>query len=261
MKTMIRVVSLLWLFAVYPVLATNPASGPNNVYLEQIGNSNTITIEQVGGTNNIGGVNGSIAIDQNNITTWTPDAPSGLNYATVTGSNNELTITQHGLIDWATYNIFGDHNTYTSLITGNNNKTKLTIGDVSDPTTSSSYNTVTETVIGNSNTILQNIIGNYITSGITITGGSNQITQQLKSSSGTSTISITGDSNVLFTEQTDSGVHNLTQNITGSYNSITTQQQGNNNTDVNLVTTGSNNTITLRTSSTTIVNPQTAISR
>ena len=47
---------VLWLFVIFPVLATDPSSGPNNVYLEQVGNSNTVTIEQVGGTNNIGGV-------------------------------------------------------------------------------------------------------------------------------------------------------------------------------------------------------------
>ena len=58
-----------------------------------------------------------------------------------------------------------------------------------------------------------------------------------------------------------SGVHTLTENITGGFNSITTQQQGNNNTTLNLVTTGSDNTITIRTSSTTIVNPMTAVAR
>ena len=108
------------------VFAQSASTGPNKVYIEQIGSSNLITIEQVGGTNNVGGVTGSIAIDNNNITTWTPNSPSGLNYATITGNNNNVTLTQHGLIDWATYNIFGDNNTYTSYITGNSNKTKLT---------------------------------------------------------------------------------------------------------------------------------------
>ena len=56
MKTTNKYIYLLWLFVIYPVFATNPATGPNNVYLEQIGNSNTVTVEQIGGTNNIGGV-------------------------------------------------------------------------------------------------------------------------------------------------------------------------------------------------------------
>ena len=252
---------LLWLFVIFPVLATDPSSGPNNVYLEQVGNSNTVTIEQVGGTNNIGGVTSTKSIDQDHITTLTINNPSSLNYATITGNSNDVTITQHGLIDWAAYNIYGDHNTYLSAITGNSNKTKLTVGDPNDPTTTSSYNSITENVTGNSNLIIQNLIGNYITSGINITGSSNQITQQLLSSSGTSNIDINGNSNVLFTEQTDAGVHNLTLNVVGGFNSITTQQQGNNNTDVNLTITGTNNTTTIRTSSTTIVNPMTAVAR
>ena len=84
---------------------------------------------------------------------------------------------------------------------------------------------------------------------------------RLLSSSGTSNIDINGNSNVLFTEQTDAGVHTLTLNVIGGFNSITTQQQGNNNTDVNLTITGTNNTTTIRTSSTTIVNPMTAVAR
>ena len=74
-------------------------------------------------------------------------------------------------------------------------------------------------------------------------------------------MTIDGGFNVLFTEQTDAGIHNLTENIVGNYNSITTQQQGTNNTTVNLNTIGDNNTITVRTSSSTIINPQTAIAR
>jgi hypothetical protein len=48
---------------------------------------------------------------------------------------------------------------------------------------------------------------------------------------------------------------------TGDFNSITTQQQGFNDTTVNILTTGSHNTITVRTSSSAIVGPNTAIAR
>jgi hypothetical protein len=50
-------------------------------------------------------------------------------------------------------------------------------------------------------------------------------------------------------------------NTAGDYNSITTQQQGFNDTTVNIKTTGDHNTITVRTSSTSIVNPVSAIAR
>ena len=69
---------------------------------------------------------------------------------------------------------------------------------------------------------------------------------------------------MLFRSQTGaagSAGHSLTTATTGSYNAITTQQQGTNDTTVNIATTGDNNTITVRSSSTAIVNPMTAIAR
>ena len=55
--------------------------------------------------------------------------------------------------------------------------------------------------------------------------------------------------------------HALVMNTTGDFNSIVTQQQGTNDTTVNINTTGSHNTITVRTSSSTIASPVTAIAR
>jgi hypothetical protein len=112
--------------------------------------------------------------------------------------------------------------------------------------------------------IIQQLVGNDITSTVAITGNLNQITKELKSSNGTSDIEITGGSNVLNIQQVDAAGangHNLKQVIAGSFNSITTQQQGTNDTTVDIRATGSNNTITVRTSSSSIVNPGTAIAR
>ena len=84
------------------------STGPNKVYLEQIGDSNTITIEQVGGTNNVGGIsnqNGTPTVDNTGITTLTPSEPSTTNYATINGSSNQVGITQHGNNNSAQYNI------------------------------------------------------------------------------------------------------------------------------------------------------------
>ena len=55
-------------------------TGPNKVYIDQIGDSNRITIQQVGGTNSVGGV-----------TTSTDTTVSGAN-ATVT--DQQFTVAQ-----------------------------------------------------------------------------------------------------------------------------------------------------------------------
>ena len=139
------------IFAVLAFVAVNAtaqnvniSTGPNKVYLEQIGDSNTITIEQVGGTNNVGGIGGNVSVSQTTgVTTLTPDQPSGTNYATVTGSSNQVTVTQTGDNNSAQYNIKGINNQYTSTVTGDNNQTKLTVGTGN---VASSYNTITESI-------------------------------------------------------------------------------------------------------------------
>lgn len=240
----------------------NTATGPNKVYIEQIGNTNTITIEQVGGTNNVGGINGTTSVSgSDHLTTHTPDAPSSLNYATVNGNTNVLALTQTGNNNSAQYNIKGNQNTYTSTVVGNGNKTKLKAGDAN---TANLRNTITEAITGNTNLSIQTLLGNDITSSTTVTGNNNEITQDLKSSNGSSTNAITGHNNVVFTEQLDSAGangHVLNNVIAGDYNSVMTQQQGSNDTTVDIKTTGDHNTITVRTSSSAIVNPVTAIAR
>jgi hypothetical protein len=239
------------------------STGPNNVYIEQIGNSNTVTIEQVGGSNSVGGVAvDALTVDSTGLTTLTPTAPSASNYATITGSANNVALIQTGSGNSAQYNIKGNNNNYTSTITGNSNKTKLEIGDVTNA--ANLRNTVTETITGNSNISIQTLIGNDISSTTNIQGNSNEVTKELKSSNGTSILDITGDSNVINAQQLDSAGangHYLKNVIAGSFNSITTQQQGSNDTTIDITTTGDHNTITVRSSSGTILSPATAIAR
>jgi hypothetical protein len=249
-------------------LATDLSTGPNNVYIQQLGTSNTITIEQVGGTNNISGHAGITSVDSGGITTITPDIASSSNYAVINGSNNIFNISQHGSNDWAQYNIRGNDNTYTSTIIGSSNQTQLVIGDQNN--TSNQYNIINESITGDNNLSIQNIIGKYITSTLTISGNSNQITQNLTGNSGTGSsagshdttnFNISGGSNIINAEQTDVGIHSLIETITGNSNAITTQQQGANNTSINIDTQGGFNTITVRTSSSSLVSPQSAIAR
>lgn len=231
----------------------NTATGPNKIYIEQVGNTNTITLEQVGGTNGIGGTastNGA----------W--DAPSSSNYATITGSSNILAMLQHGDNNLGQYNIRGNNNNYSSTVTGSGNKTKLDIGDVNNA--SNLRNLITEIITGDNNTVKQTVIGNDITSTLTILGNTNEIIKELKSTNGVSDINITGGNNKLDIQQVDasgSNGHNLKQVIIGDYNSIVTQQQGTNDTTVDIKTTGSHNTITVRTSSSAIISPVTAVAR
>ena len=260
-----KLLTILMLAAMSPsgMAVAQSATGPNKVYIEQVGDSNTVTIQQVGGTNNVGGTGTtSKTVDAAGITTLLALAPSSTNYGTITGSSNTLTLNQTGNGNSAQYNIQGNDNLYTSNVTGHNNQTKLTIGDINNAL--NLRNTVTEGITGDNNLLIQDLIGSDITSSTVIGGDSNQITKELKSSNGTSDISITGNSNVLNIQQTGAAGangHYLKQVITGDFNSVTTQQQGSNDTTVDIRAIGSNNTITVRTSSATILTPATAIAR
>lgn len=237
------------------------ATGPNSVYVEQVGSTNTVTIEQVGGTNTVGGVAGTVTVDSTGTTSLTPTAPSSTNYGTIRGSNNILSLFQHGNDNSAQYDIKGSYNQYSSSVTGNSNQTNLVMGSLNTNTTNS---TVTETITGNSNTVLQTVVGDRITSTIGITGNSNQVTNELKSTNGTVNNTIQGNFNIVNSQQIDAAGsvgHQLVLSTVGDYNSITTQQQGTNDTTLNISTNGNHNTITVRSSSSAIVNPMTAIVR
>jgi hypothetical protein len=264
MKNIFKVTAIFAGILLSVAVAAAGSSGPNNVYIEQIGNSNLLTIEQVGGGNNIGGVaNDNLSVaTQTNLTTLSPTVPSPTNYGTINGSNNILTMTQHGDTNSAQYKILGSNNNYTSLVIGNNNQTHLSVGDITHPT--NLRNVFTEFLTGSNNLVLQQVTGNDITDNITAVGNGNQITNNFLSTNGTSDDVIHGNYNVVVSEQIDSAGatgHTLWLNTTGDYNSITTQQQGFNDTTVNIDTTGSHNTITVRTSNSLITNPVSAVIR
>lgn len=258
-----KIKSLIGLFAMtlsFAALATD-ATGPNKVYIEQVGNSNLITIEQVGGTNSVGGTAGSVAVDTDGVSTLTVTAASSTNYGTITGSSNQVTITQHGDANSAQYNIKGGQNVYSSTVTGNGNQTKLSIGDTN---TNGLRNNVSESITGNTNMLITNMVGSDNTMSTTIGGNSNQITNTVTTSNADITHTISGGNNVLNAQQIDaagSAGHSLTTYTSGNYNSITTQQQGTNDTTIDIKTTGDHNTITVRSSSSTIATPVSAIAR
>ena len=238
---------LVGLVVVPTSFAQSASTGPNKVYIEQIGNTNTITIQQTGGSNDVGGT--------------TSATPGSTNYGTITGSANTLSITQTGDTNLNQYNIRGSTNIYSSTITGNTNSSKLVVGDTTTPAL---RNTLTETVLGNTNILDTTVVASDVVSTIAIAGNTNEVTSILRSSRGVSDIDIAGNNNKLEIDQLDAAGangHLLKQVIVGNYNSITTQQQGTNDTTVDLKTTGDQNTITIRTSSTAIAAPKTAVAR
>lgn len=233
---------------------------PNNVYIEQLGNTNTVTIEQVGTGNNVGGVNGEISMDQFGVRTMIPFAPSPMNYATVVGNTNNLDITQYGDNNSAQYHFFGNDNDYISWLTGDNNQTNLRVGSVEFP--SNLRNFISEWISGSNNFVLQEVRANDITDTIHITGSFNQVTNQFFSSRAVDHNTIVGNFNVINSQQTDAAGalgHTLTLDTTGDFNSITTQQQGFEDTNIDIHTVGNDNAITVRTSSASIVAPASAI--
>jgi len=241
------IILLLGAVVVPTSFAQTVSTGPNKVYIEQIGNTNTITIEQVGGSNNVGGTSTT--------------APGSTNYGTIFGSANTLALTQTGDANNSQYNIKGSTNIYTSTVTGNTNSSKLVVGNTTTP---SLRNNLTETVLGNANTLDTTVVANDVISTIAIAGNTNEVTSVLRSNRGASDIDIAGNNNKLDIEQLDAAGangHLLKQVIVGDYNSIVTQQQGINDTTVDLKTTGDHNTITIRTSSTSITSPKTAVAR
>lgn len=249
-------------FAAYPAMGQSTSTGPNKVYIEQIGDSNTINIQQIGGTNNVGGTAGNTTVGITGVTTHTPDQPSVNNYATINGSSNQLTINQTGDNNSAQYNVRGSFNVYSSTVAGNGNQTKLVVGTAN---IASNYNTITESITGDNNLIIQNVTGGNVNSNVQLVGSTNQVTTELSSARGNALITINGSNNIINAQQTDAAGaigHVLVNQITnGDYNSITTQQQGTNDTTVNIQTAGSHNTITVRSSSSTIIDPKTAVAR
>lgn len=224
-------------------------TGTNNVYIEQIGSSNTIIIDQIGGTNNVGGTAFDVATPlsydvTNIITSFIPSPASTLNYATITGNANDVTIKQTGDNNWAQYNIIGNNNMYSSLVTGAGNQTLLTIGIVGTP---SLTNAINETIKGDSNFIIQSLTKDDITSTINVTGSTNQITTKLNSTLGDNNTTVIGSNNSFINEQDVGGGagHQLTQFISGNFNSIVTQQEGSNDSVIDINSSGDNNTITI----------------
>lgn len=227
--------------------ALQPAFGnPNTVYVAQFGVSNTVLVDQIGGNNGVGGLAST--------------TPSDTNYAIVSGWTNTLVLTQVGLTNLAQYGIYGNTNSYTSTVTGEDNINKLRVGSSSS---SKNQNTITEVITGGNNLTDQTIDANQVVSNVIVNGSSTEVITLLSSNKGNVFIEVQnmGYLNRVEVEQMDSaGVngHVAKAVIDGSQNSVLIQQQGTNDSTVDVKILGYTNIVTVRSSSSAILNPRVA---
>lgn len=171
----------------------------NEVYVEQIGDSSTITINQDGTGNKVGDSLTPIFIG------------GGSNTVTIDqiGSGNVLAMVMNGAAASATINTTGSNNTQTV-----NCGTTMSAG--------CSGSTITQTVTGDDNTITQNLgTGANHISNITVVGSTNTITHT-STNSGASTVDVTatGDTNTIGVTQSGTTAKTVTINSTGNSNNI-----------------------------------------
>jgi hypothetical protein len=175
----------------------------NDVYVEQVGSSSTVTITQEGTGNEAGNSTDALYIG------------SGSNVVTIDqiGDSNILEMVVNGASTDVTVNT-----------TGSGNQQTINCGTTSSAGCSGS--TISQTVDGDDNTIAQNLgAGANHTSNITVTGSDNAITHT-STATGTTTMNatITGSTNTVGVTQSGMTTQNVTINSTGNSNIITVNQ-------------------------------------
>lgn len=185
--------------AMVGLLGISALSYANDVYIQQAGNSSTINITQQGIGNNIGSSITSIYIG------------GGSNAVTIDqiGDNNALAMVINGSAAASTLSYTGSDNT-------------ITIDCGTTVSAGCSSSTINHTVLGDTNTITQNL-----------GGGANH----------TSNITITGDSNTVTHTSTATGTTVMNATITGNLNGLTVTQSGMTAQSVVINATGNSNTI------------------
>jgi hypothetical protein len=175
----------------------------NDVYVEQVGSSSTVTITQEGTGNQAGNSTDALYIG------------SGSNVVTIDqiGDSNILEMVVNGASADVTVNT-----------TGSGNQQTINCGTTSSAGCSGS--TISQTVDGDDNMITQNLgAGANHTSNITVTGSDNAITHT-STATGTTTMNatITGSTNTVGVTQSGMTTQNVTINSTGNSNTITVNQ-------------------------------------
>ena len=199
----------------------------NGVYIDQVGNNNTLSVTQDGNDNLIAGF---------------PSSTNSIIKADIEGNNNTTTLGQTGDNNVILFNITGDYNT-TSVDQGgasgaDDNRAEFLIGG--------DYNTVDITQTHN-NGIGNN--GHYIAIGIS--GDSNNVlTSQTDDGDKIGFISITGDDNDIDLYQKGTGSH-YAEIAVGSDQTVQITQDGSGNHNSSVSMSGYESTLNLTQDSST----------
>jgi hypothetical protein len=185
-------------------------SAGNHVYIEQVGDSNTITILQTSNNNVVKGVGQTAALingDSNNITIRQGN-PAGS-----TAGRNLLEL-----------NLVGDANTL------NLNQAQTTTGGYNTADSNDHYQLINVTGSRNSVTTEQtNInstqVGHFLET--TVSGNDNTLDLRQSSAGKTMFVNVNGNSNSATVQQKDLGNHHLDLKMTGDGNNAIILQEGN----------------------------------
>ena len=224
MNLLTRMMAFLSFF----VMVQNVNAAGNSVYVDQIGDGSTINITQTGNSNSLGSANSK---------------------ATFNGNNNTINIEQIGNSNVTNTVINGTGVFITKIITGNSNTTELNCGANGG---SCSGSTITNTVTGNGNTLIQNHDG-LTFSNININSDNNTVNLTNTSTAiagAKTTVDISGGNGntVDITQSGTAGIagHETDLTIVGATNTVDIRQGGTVDSKVVTTVTGSGNNITIK---------------
>jgi Curlin associated repeat len=191
------------LLAIMFVLGLVATASANEVYIEQVGSSSTVTVTQDGTDNTIG---------------------TSLNSAYIGSGSNTVTIDQIGSANSLDMVVNGSGTDVTVSTTGSNNIQEINCGTTSSAGCSGS--TITQTINGDSNDVKQLLgAGANHTSNITVTGDTNIVTHTSTATGTTSAdITVSGDTNTVSVTQSGMLNKSVAVTSTGSSNTISITQ-------------------------------------
>ena len=187
------------------IMAGITGTWANEVYIEQVGDSSTITVTQDGTGNKVG------------------DSGTG-NEAFIGGGSNAVTIDQIGSNNTLSMTVNGAAAGVIVDVTGSGNESTINCGTTQSAGCSSSA--ITQVIAGDDNIVTQNLdTGANHVSEITITGDTNTVTHT-STNSGASTVAITatGDTNTIGVTQSGLTAKTVAVNSTGNSNNISIVQ-------------------------------------
>jgi hypothetical protein len=177
----------------------------NEVYVEQVGDSSTLTITQDGTGNKVG------------------DSGAG-NEAFVGGGSNTVTIDQIGSNNTLAMTVNGASASVIVDVTGSGNESTINCGTTQSAGCSSS--TIKQVIAGDDNVVTQNLgTGANHYSEINLTGDTNTVTHT-STNSGASTVNITatGDLNTIGVTQSGLTAKTVSVNTSGNSNTVSITQ-------------------------------------